>query len=357
MKNLVDLLFNTKPSARIRIADYIRKNFVNRNTRSRSSALHFNRMADMFERFEQEAGRNIYLDSLDEETSKAWIEFLRHTPSDKTHSLVCQSTLRLYHQKTKTVLNHAFRKGLNINTEWMRTIRVPPVKTFAVFLTEAEIERIADLRLSPSLGRVRDKFILGCCTALRYSDLIRLTPEHFTYDTIRILTQKTKEAVEIPIHYLVRRIMQRDPSLSFLSYKCSLSYFNKEIKRICKLAGINQKILVERVRGGACTRKVCPKWQLVSAHTARRSAATNMYLHNIPIYRIMLITGHKSVESFLAYIQITKTENADYLSTNSFFTGLPETVHGASVPVTSAVIRNLPVPVSLTAEEHNYGYA
>lgn len=71
----------------------------------------------------------------------------------------------------------------------------------------------------------------------------------------------------------------------------------------------------------------------------------------------MLITGHKSVESFLAYLQITKPENADYLSTNSFFTGLPETVHDASAPVTSGVIRNLPVPVSLTAQEHNYGYA
>lgn len=285
MKNLVDALFNHKPFGRIRISDYILKNFVNRTIYSRSCTRHYRWMADMFERFEQVTGQNIYLDSFDnEEISKAWIDFLKNTPSTKTNNLMCQSTLRGYHQKTITVLNHASRKGLNVNTEWIRSIRIPRVKTFAVFLTEAEIQRIAALHLSPSLGRIRDKFILGCCTALRYSDLSRLTPEHFTDDdTIRIVTQKTKEQVEIPIHYLVRRIMQRDPSLSFLSYKCSLSFFNKEIKRICKLAGINQKILVERVQGGACTRKICPKWQLVSAHTARRSAATNMYLHNIPI--------------------------------------------------------------------------
>ena len=58
---------------------------------------------------------------------------------------------------------------------------------------------------------------------------------------------------------------------------------------------------------------------LVISHTARRSGATNMYLAGIPTFRIMLLTGHTTEESFFKYIRIGKEENANVLSEYPFF--------------------------------------
>lgn len=63
------------------------------------------------------------------------------------------------------------------------------------------------------------------------------------------------------------------------------------------------------------------KWQVISSHTARRSFATNAYLAGIPVFRIMLITGHKTEESFFRYIRIGKAENARELAQHPFFAG------------------------------------
>ena len=56
------------------------------------------------------------------------------------------------------------------------------------------------------------------------------------------------------------------------------------------------------------------KWELVSTHTARRSACTNMYLRGIPTIAIMKISGHKRESTFLKYIKVSAEENADYIA-------------------------------------------
>ena len=62
-----------------------------------------------------------------------------------------------------------------------------------------------------------------------------------------------------------------------------------------------------------------PRWELVSSHTARRTAATNMYKAGIPAISIMKITGHRTEAAFMRYIRISKEENAAMLADNPFF--------------------------------------
>lgn len=87
---------------------------------------------------------------------------------------------------------------------------------------------------------------------------------------------------------------------------------------------MNKDVFVERIENQKLKRTVYKKHQLISSHTARRTGATNMYLAGIPIFNIMLITGHKSVKTFLEYIRITLEENALILSNHPFFATLPE---------------------------------
>ena len=61
-------------------------------------------------------------------------------------------------------------------------------------------------------------------------------------------------------------------------------------------------------------------WELISSHTDRRSAATNMYNSGrMKTLQIMLITGHTTEKNFFRYIKINREENAKTLSTDLFF--------------------------------------
>lgn len=70
------------------------------------------------------------------------------------------------------------------------------------------------------------------------------------------------------------------------------------------------------------TEHIVEKWELVTAHTARRSFATNAYLAHVPTLAIMKITGHSSEKVFLRYIRISQEDNARQLQEHPFFKGV-----------------------------------
>ena len=64
---------------------------------------------------------------------------------------------------------------------------------------------------------------------------------------------------------------------------------------------------------GKPKKEMVPKYKLVHSHTARRTGATLMYLAGIPIYDIMRVTGHKSINTLEKYIRADKLEVAHKL--------------------------------------------
>lgn len=194
----------------------------------------------------------------------------------------------------------------------------------AIFLTMREILKIHRYNdLTPREIEIKDYFVLGCLTALRYSDYSRLKPKNFVRNKIVIKTQKTNTPVQIPIHPIVREIIQKYNK--HLPLAPSIQHFNREIKFICKKIGFTKKVLYERTKGQNRISKLIPKYQFISSHTARRSAATNMYLAGIMAFRIMLITGHKTEKSFFRYVRITREENVKVLARHKFFTCIKST--------------------------------
>ena len=60
------------------------------------------------------------------------------------------------------------------------------------------------------------------------------------------------------------------------------------------------------------------KWELIATHTGRRTCATNMYLSKkYDIREMMLVTGHKKVETFMKYIKLSLDEEAYKLAISS----------------------------------------
>lgn len=211
----------------------------------------------------------------------------------------------------KAAMNEAFKNKLHKNEDF-RTFRKETEQVDAVYLTNEEVTKVAELPLCGSHKIARDLFIIGCHTGMRFSDYSRLSMNDISDGVIHFITQKCKAPVDIPAHPRVLQILEQNGGVA---PKISGQKFNAYIKQVCKEAGINESVLVRK--GGKQARH--KKWELVSSHTARRTGLTNMYKAGIPTYRCMMISGHKTEQVFLTYIRITQEENAQYLKDNPFF--------------------------------------
>ena len=99
---------------------------------------------------------------------------------------------------------------------------------------------------------------------------------------------------------------------------------NDHIKELCRMAGINQTEIVVRTEKGKEVERHFEKWQLITSHTARRSAATNMLLSGIEASDIMILGNWASEKSFWKYIRMEPEMNAKRLSGHSFFKDEPK---------------------------------
>lgn len=303
----------------IRLSVFIRQ-YCNKSKRSATSIRYYRRLARMIEAFEKYLAIEVMTDSFTEKMIEDYLHFIRScVPEKRGHTAYRQSTVRNFYQKTISALHKAQRAGYKVNLEPFSEFKVSDEDSCAVYLTLPELERIEALSLNRDSAQVRDIFLIGCFTSLRYSDYSRLSEDNFCDGILHIKTRKTGTSVTIPVHPVISRIIERNKGYGFLKYNNSQQNFNKVIKNVCKKAGITQKILVERTEGFKVVRKLVPKYQLVSTHTARRSGATNMYLAGIPPFRIMLITGHRTESAFYRYIRIQKEENAKDLKNHLFF--------------------------------------
>jgi len=111
--------------------------------------------------------------------------------------------------------------------------------------------------------------------------------------------------VIIPVHPIIIEIISRYGSGVTIPT-------NQEANRV--LRWIGEYAVIKKITEGNLD-----KWLQIRTHTARRSFATNGYLSGVPMLSLMQITGHKTTESFLRYIRISKLENAMKLMDHPFF--------------------------------------
>lgn len=215
-------------------------------------------------------------------------------------------------KKLKAVMAAALELGYHKNTAFQgKYFTKPSEEADNIYLSVKELKEIEALSLSskPSLDRVRDLFLVGCYTGLRFSDFSRLTPKNITDGYIEIEQSKTSEKVVIPVHSVIKKIILK---YNGLPPTISNQKFNNYLKEICQdvksLQGTESKTTT---KAGKKVTMNMNKWQMVSSHTARRSFATNEYLNGTSTLTIMAVTGHKTEKAFLKYIKVSKKEEAE----------------------------------------------
>jgi integrase len=166
-----------------------------------------------------------------------------------------------------------------------------------------------DLSKNKRLDKVRDLFLVGCYTGLRFSDLSVLTAKNIIDNFIEIETQKTRESVAIPLHPIVRNII--DKHKGGLPRALSLQRMNIYLKKIGEMIeSLNVNTSKKITKGGLEITTNSKKYLQITTHTARRSFSSNLFVKGVPSQTIMKITGHKTEKSFMQYIKITPKENA-----------------------------------------------
>ena len=224
----------------------------------------------------------------------------------------------------KTFLNLAVEKGVNPNLKYKsRLFKAPQESIDHIYLTADELEAIykKDLKSKMYLDRVRDLFLIGCHTGLRFSDFTLLKKEHLettkTGLVFNVKTYKTNERVVIPVKPVVKAIW--DKYEGNLPRAISNQKMNEYLKELGELAEISKVVTIKKTSGKEVRETSCPKYKLISTHTARRSFATNAFLSGIPAIAIMKLTGHRTESSFMKYIKVSQERNAELLSSHPFF--------------------------------------
>ncbi|MCH5240308.1 MAG: tyrosine-type recombinase/integrase [Muribaculaceae bacterium] len=238
----------------------------------------------------------------------------------------------------RTLITISEKQRLHNNGIVKKWLSAPKVndneKRTLIYLTKEELTALYNMPLNGLKEQVRDLFLIGCFTAMRYDEFSKIEKGCIGYTqkgthVIRIRQGKVNENVVIPIlnEELEVLLKKYDYTVPFI---CD-QILNRYIKEICEelsqtvpsLQKKTRTLLTKTEREGVAEGRlkfeyddsnhvIKPKWELITCHTARRTAVTNMYLSKkFTLRQIMSVSGHKKEETFNKYIRLSLDEKAD----------------------------------------------
>jgi len=299
------------------ISNYIKHAPLRRLKRSGSLGLSNNsirnlkRFYDLIQEFESDFGQSIMLDTIDHMLVNAFKEWLL---TEKEYSL---NNAGLQLKLLKMICKEAERMSINVNpyTRHIESFTQKSKDRVLQTICFEEIKQIKALRDLPStLENARKWMLIGLYVGQRVSDLLALKPSQLRFIEngvyIDINQQKTDKYVTVGVvdKEVIKILKYRFP------YNISAQLFNRQIKKICQIAGIYEMVSGYKLCPKTRRKRLGthPKYSLISSHDLRRSFATN-YFGKIETPILMQITGHSKESTFLSYIgtQVNKDTYAD----------------------------------------------
>jgi site-specific recombinase XerD len=185
-------------------------------------------------------------------------------------------------------------------------------ETDAIYITTDQIMEMYAIKKFdfPEQEVVRDMFVIGCFTGMRFSDYSVLDPGAIRNNRLSFIQVKTGAKVTIPIHPIVNEILKK------YNYVLPPVPRNNEFNAIIKTVGEKMSSLhVPFTKQITYKRELLEiekmKYEFLMTHTARRSFCSNEYIKGTDPMIIMAISGHKSYKSFMRYIKVSGDQFAD----------------------------------------------
>lgn len=199
-----------------------------------------------------------------------------------------QITINKKIQRLKKVIKLA-RKQKLIDFNPFEEHKVKQAKTQILFLTKDELEKLKNWKpKSETIEKVLDCYIFCCYTGLGYREMFSLKKSDLKTDDEGVVwiykqREKTERYFSIPLIFTepVGILEKYETEEDFLLPRVSNQYFNRILKEIADLLGINKKL---------------------THHTARKTFATTILLNNdIPIETVSKLLGHSKITTTLSY--------------------------------------------------------
>ena len=250
--------------------------------------------------YEFEKSEKLYLNAIDKYTAESFTRFLK--TEQQYSDNYCGQLLKLL----KIILRDAEKSGLEVHpySNYIESFKQKSSDRILHILNPSEIKALKGLKHIPAAYTDSYNWLLiGLCIGQRVSDLLKLSPDNLreapTGLYIDIIQQKTRKSVTVGVvDPLVIEILENE-----FPRKVSQVVFNKQIKALCRMAGIDE--LVSGFKNNPKTRRKeivnAPKYDFVTSHIMRRSFASNYY-GKIETPLLMNITGHSKESTFLSYI-------------------------------------------------------
>lgn len=271
----------------------------------------YNNLRDTLKAFENFRNKPISFESFDYNFYEEFVDYMTYEHVQRRRKKIIKGFKRSSIGKTikqlRIFLKNRMRKKIipEINLEDYKIINE---ESDAIYLNQDEIQLISKVDLSGHrhLMNYRDVFILGCLTGLRFSDFSIIKQEDIRNGMLYKKQNKSDHWVVIPLRAQAHNIITNQFKRSLP--KLDNTEFNRHIKTIGKLAGINEPIKFSHKMGNKDIQIIKPKFEWITSHTCRRSFCTNEFLSETPVELIMRISGHKSLKDFYRYIKITPEE-------------------------------------------------
>jgi site-specific recombinase XerD len=284
----------------------------------------YQKMYNHLESYEREVGV-IPLDGFDQ---KRW-----------QHFVIQRTSVRDYHPNTiaswvkylKAFFNWAKASKYELGEH--ATLTKSEIESDIIHLTMDEVLKIMNVPLPPNLGRIRDSFVFACFTGLRYEDLQKMEKSNvidvtsnevesykaLSFYPSKSLSSKAKKIrkLEVPLVKVAQEIVEKywEQLGNQLLPVISNQKFNKGLKEIARLAGVDGAVEVIVYRDLKPVVVNVEKWTLVTCHVARHSFATVGLINGIPIETISKLLGHADTSTTLIYAKIVQEIKAKQLNT------------------------------------------
>lgn len=192
-------------------------------------------------------------------------------------------------QLLRALLNEARKRDL-INTSPFDRFRIQQMVSKKGYVSLDQLRKLESLSLHGNEDLVRDAFLVGCYTGLRFSDIVSLRQEHIKDGWLTKKMAKTGYVVEVPVAKLfdgkMLAIVEKYGKIDNLAKNIgSNASVNKVLRTILDTLKVDQKI---------------------TFHSSRHTFATLLGQKGIHLTTIQKLLGHQKLQTTQIYNEVDR---------------------------------------------------
>ncbi len=256
-------------------------------------------LTSLIQQFEGKVGTRLITSKLDftiVEQFRQYVLFDRNNRNDTAYRTIAS---------LKCALRWLIRDGYRIH-ESVFSVKQPVKSSYEIVtLSEDEVQKIINASVVPVQQKIKDCFLFMIYTGQRFSDMQQLSPDQVKNHLWVFRSTKTDKLMHIPFvgWTAEAEIIAKKYNYRFPQY--TSQYFNRALKLICRNAGLDTRVRLTRYQGSKEIIIDKPKHQLISSHTARRTAVSLLLAKGVPPTVVMKLTGHTDIKTMMKYERTT----------------------------------------------------